>query len=284
VSLATWGLRHNRSHWVRVEQMTRYDRRAFVEARLADDGRVAAATENVSALSLGPIRDRPQATLAIDGAEVGPLRLDAAVTLRRGPDGTWGRASQGEAGGKRHGVSGPIGDLFHEGTVLVPGTAGSEEETFFNEWVARNASSYFSARNGGVHRGGIMGRNSVELPVVPDGEIGEELLAGRNLILYGTDRSNAVLRRFGGGVPVEFEQGAIRLAGRTYSGPRAAVLAVFPHPLNADRYVAVHGGVTPDAITWGSHLDMMLLPDYIVYSGGEVLDWGFWGSDWTPPA
>jgi len=33
--------------------------------------------------------------------------------------------------------------------------------------------------------------------------------------------------------------------------------------------------VTPDAICWGSHLDMHLLPDYMVYSEGEALDWGF---------
>jgi hypothetical protein len=32
-------------------------------------------------------------------------------------------------------------------------------------------------------------------------------------------------------------------------------------------YVAVHGGATPDAVTWGSHLDMQLLPDYIAYNG-----------------
>ena len=25
---------------------------------------------------------------------------------------------------------------------------------------------------------------------------------------------------------------------------------------------------------------MQLLPDYLVYAGGEVLDWGFWGNDW----
>ena len=44
--------------------------------------------------------------------------------------------------------------------------------------------------------------------------------------------------------------------------------------------VAVHGGVVPDAICWGSPLDMMPLPDYPVCSGGEVLDWGFASNEW----
>ena len=59
-----------------------------------------------------------------------------------------------------------------------------------------------------------------------------------------------------------------------------AVFVVLPHPENPDRYVAVHGGVTPDAITWGSHLDMQLLPDYIAYNGGDLLDWGFFDNRW----
>jgi hypothetical protein len=58
-----------------------------------------------------------------------------------------------------------------------------------------------------------------------------------------------------------------------------AAIAIFPHPESA-RYVAVHAGTTPDAITWGSHLDMQLLPDYLVYAGGELLDWGFFDGDW----
>ena len=59
-----------------------------------------------------------------------------------------------------------------------------------------------------------------------------------------------------------------------------AVLAIFPHPDHPYRYVAVHGGVRPDATTWGSHLHLQLLPDYIVYCEDEVLDWGFWSNQW----
>ena len=63
-----------------------------------------------------------------------------------------------------------------------------------------------------------------------------------------------------------------------------AGIAVFPHPENPERYVAVHGGSTPDALTWGSHLDMALLPDYLIYAGGQTLEWGFWGNDWQSQA
>jgi hypothetical protein len=54
---------------------------------------------------------------------------------------------------------------------------------------------------------------------------------------------------------------------------------VLPHP-DGKRYVALLSGVEPDAITWGSHVGLQLLPDYLVFNRGEVVKWGFWGNAW----
>jgi len=279
VELATFGLRHDRSNWLGIEQFIRYGQCARADGAL-EDGRVAVSTDNVQALSVGPLPARDAVPLALDGQEMDPVNASERMAFQRADDGSWqaGRTESGQQ--KRHGASGPIGDMFFERTVLVPGTAGSKEETFFNGWVARHACSFFSARNGGVHRGGIMGQNSVELPVVADVDLPEEAMREANLILYGTPESNAVLKRFAEQTPLRFDADGIAAAGRTYSAKGAAIFAVFPHPDAPERYVAVHGGTEPDAITWGSHLDMMLLPDYIVYARGELIDWGFRGNDW----
>src|SRR5262249_26298680 len=149
------------------------------------------------------------------------------------------------AGQKHHGQSGPIADLFHDGTLLVVGTIGTEEETFFNRWAAEDAVAYYQGRNGGVHRGGIMGRNTATLPVVRDVDLGETDRATKNLLCYGTPASNAILRQYADDLPVTFGAGAIDLAGRRFEDPFAAVIAIFPHPEHAARTVAVHGGVTP---------------------------------------
>ena len=135
----------------------------------------------------------------------------------------------------------------------------------------------------GVHRGGILGENSIELAVVSDGDLNEDDLLDNNLILYGTHASNAILAQFAGDLPLAFERAAIRLSEKSYASEYVAVFAVFPHPKNPDRYVAVHGGVTPDAHSWGSHLGMQLLPDYLVYAKDKVLDWGFFDNDWMSP-
>ena len=101
------------------------------------------------------------------------------------------------------------------------------------------------------------------------------------MLLYGTHTTNSVLERLGGDLPITFDGDTIHLADRSFTAENAAVFATFPHPGNPDRYVAVQGGVTPDAVCWGSHLDMALLPDYLVYAGGKVLEWGFFGNDWN---
>ncbi len=279
VSLATWTLRHSRSHWLEIDQLSHYGGRGCVDARVGD-GRLEVSTEGVAALALGPLDEAGPLQLEIDGTGLGafdfgwrrPFRLEASG---------W-TASDLTPGEKRPGCAGPLGDLFFAGTILVVGTAGTSEETFHNRWVADNAVGHFSNRNGGVHRGGILGQTSTQLRLVEDADLSDEELNASNLILYGTPASNAVLSRLQRHIPVAFTASGLELGGRSYAGSRVAAFAIFPHPGNPERYVAVHGGTAPDAICWGSHLDMMLLPDYLVYDGGEVLDWGYFGNDWTP--
>ena len=279
VSLVSYDLRHHRSCWVAIEQLAHYGERGAVDAGLTGDNRAAVHTDGVRAFSLGPIEGREAVTVVVDGQGLGEVNLSRSQTFRRGEDGVWRAGVFDLTREKRHGSSGPIGDLFYDGLILTPGTAGSEE-AFFTSWAARDARMYYRNRNGGVHRGGIMGDNAVDLPIVNDNDLQEDALVHNNLLLYGTHASNSVLARFERELPLAFEGTTVHLADRTYTTKRAAVFAVFPHPGNPNRYVAVHGGVTPDAICWGSHLDMHLLPDYMVYSEGELLDWGFWGNDW----
>ena len=280
VALAAWDLRHNRSYWVALEQLEHYGCRGHIDARLEGGEQVLVISQGVRTFSLGPLEVAAPLAVVVDGQELDAIDLRTPRTFRRHPGGAWEVGDFDLAGEKRPGSSGPLGDLFHEGTILVPGTVGAEEEKYFNNWVADNARTYYSSRNGGVHRGGIMGESWVELPLVEDCELGEDDFLNCNLLLYGTYTSNAVLARFQHRLGLEFSGDSIRLAGRTYAAAQLAIFAVFPHPENPRRYVAVHGGVSPDAICWGTHLDMQLLPDYLVYAGGEVLDWGFWGNDW----
>ena len=280
VSLATYNLRHNKSYWVVVDQLLHYGERGAVNAYFVEDNRLVVNTENIRTFSLGPIQKNEPVDVTIDDQKFELMNLSHQNQFQRGPKGVWAHGNFDLSTEKRHRASGPISNLFFDGLILVPGTVGTEEETFFNKWIAENAVGYYRSRNGGVHRGGIMGDNAIQLPVIPDVELTEDLLQTNNLLLYGVYDSNAILSRFEGKLPLSFQGETIHLSDKSYTAERTAVFAVFPHPSNPERYIAVHAGATPDAICWGSHLDMQLLPDYIVYSGGQLLDWGFWGNDW----
>jgi len=282
VAHAAFTLRHNRSHWVSIEQFEVYDRKAMVDARINGTA-VEVSTENVTSFALAPRHVEAEltglnATVTVDGTGLAGIDFSAgAGFFTKDAGGAW---QQGRARGKRHGASGPIGDLFFDGTLLVPGSCGSRFETHVMGDMAADAATFYRSRNGGVHRGGIPGDNTVTLRVCDDADLTVEERRQHNLILYGTHSSNSVLRQYGESIPITFEEDCIRIRDKEYRGESYAAVAIFPHPEHDQRYVAVHGGTTEDAICWGSHLDMALLPDYLVYAKGEVIEWGFWDSEW----
>jgi pimeloyl-ACP methyl ester carboxylesterase len=280
---SAFALRHNGSHWITIEQFEKYGVKASVDAH-KDGTAIQVSTENVRAFSLS-LHDRAdRLAITIDGNTLLDVDLTGGHVFRKDPRGVWQNGPVDLLAGKRHGVSGPIGDLFFDGTILVPGTSGTGHEMHTGWILAQEAARFYSSRNGGVHRGGIMGDNDVGLRVIKDDELTESDLRQYNLILYGTHSSNSVLARFKDSLPISFEGQTIRVGDKEYTADGCAVFAVFPHPENSDRYVAVHGGTTPDATCWGSHLDMHLLPDFIVYAKGELIDWGFWNNQWTSQA
>ncbi|MFC1737325.1 hypothetical protein ACFL1X_14530, partial [Candidatus Hydrogenedentota bacterium] len=175
----------------------------------------------------------------------------------------------------------PIADIFFEETIMVAGTTGTEEENHWLPTLANFAARRYRELNGGVHRGAIPGTNDVEFEIVADSDLTEEKRKSCNLILYGTYDTNSVLAKFKGKLPLEFNGKTIKLNGREFTGDNSAVFAVFPHPENPERYIAVHGGSSaPDAIVFGTHIHMGLCPDYLVYNRAEILGWGFWGNEW----
>ena len=279
---SAYTLRHNRSHWVTIEQLEGYDRKGTIDAAMADDGALVIATENLTSFSVAPavatMVSGGQGDVTVDGQVLDSRDVDGASGFfYRGSDGRW---RHGRSSGKRRAGSGPIGDLFHDGTLLVAGTSGTSFETQVTREVANGAARFYRTRNGGVHRGGIPGDNEIELRICDDVDLSEDERRTHNLLLYGTHSSNQVLAQYGKSMPIQFEEDRISICGRDFMGDAVAAIAIFPHPEHDERYVAVHGGTTEDAICWGSHLDMALLPDYLVYAKGEVVEWGFWNSEW----
>ena len=107
----------------------------------------------------------------IDDQQIGTVNSSVEQQFHRGVTGKWTKDGFDLSGQKRPKNAGPIGDLFFEQLLLVPGTAGSAEETFFNNWMTDNTASYFRSWNDGAHRGGIVGDNAIDLTIVPDSDL-----------------------------------------------------------------------------------------------------------------
>jgi len=278
VHLVAHTLRHNRAFWACIEQFETYGRPARAHARIEGHG-LRVTTENVRRLALGPLPGAKEERVVIDSDSFSPMDLSERTAAFEKADGSWELAEFEETAEKRHGVSGPIGDMFFEPQRFIFGTRGPERETFILEQLSGRIPGFFKKFNGGVHRGVFAGESWHALPVVKDDEITDDEIVENNLMLYGSFDSNAVLRQFRKDLPLEVSAKGVTIAGREFEGHGIGFTCIFPHPANPDRYLAVTGGNTPEALAGCSHLHLQLLPDYLVWRGVETW-WGFFGNDW----
>jgi predicted amidohydrolase len=307
VSLVVHTLRHQRSHWVAVEQQAVSGKESTVEARRRP-GTVVVKTVNVRRLALGPLADAARLVLDLDGQAFPKTDLTKPQHFTRSSDGAWASAkNEVPTGEKRPGLSGPFSDLFIAPTIIVFGLSGSVEASQYNEQVAFGVARHFSQWNGGLHRGSIPGNTNVLLPLVSDRRLLELLADGgpddpvdldcrlpgdhakvsidkailrrANLLLIGNADSNAVLAKLAPRLPVTFGPGKLTLGGKTFTGEHLACFAVFPHP-DGQRYVGLFAGNEPDAIAWGSRVGLQLLPDYLVFDQARVVESGYWNNRW----
>ena len=281
LALTTYELRHNRSHWAEINQLESYGgKRGSLSIGPNQPHEIRIKTENVRTFTLDPPEVDSLRTVQIDDQKLDTVDLSLPGAFRREASGNWSVVEEVDPHEKRRECSGPIGDLFHANTLLVAGTRGNDEEGHFLSLVTQKTASSYASFNGGVHRGGILGENNVNLRILTDTELPEAERRANNLLLFGTHATNSILKHFGNRLPLEFRDDSLTVNGRAYKGDKVALMAIFPHPENPNRYVAVHGGITPDAVTWGSHFSLNLLPDFIVYNRGDLLDWGFWNNEW----
>ena len=140
VRFATYTLRYNRSHWVRLDALEEHWSRAEIDARIVvSKNRLDVKTEKIAAVTFaipsGFTRFDPatRPTVVIDGTELNgsPVETDLSWTGSfRKVAGKWQAvaATDGVDVVKRHGLQGPIDDAFMSSFLFVrpTGTAANE--------------------------------------------------------------------------------------------------------------------------------------------------------------
>jgi hypothetical protein len=253
----TWCLRYDGAYWARLDTVADPAAPARIEAELAKDGTCRVALENADRFHLdlaGPLTgDAKEIAVRVNDGEA--LKVPAGRTAYfRKSDGRWQVSSERYPQGlvKKHGVSGPIQDVFMEHPVLmVYGTTEAREPAAVTRMLDGIVNRLVSTGDGsGVLRTGFERR--------ADTAVRDADLAAKNLILVGTPKQNRLLARIADRLPVTFLDDGVKIAGKEHRGADVSLALVYPNPLNPERYVLLLPEFYPGTKPWD-------YPDYVVF-------------------
>jgi enterochelin esterase-like enzyme len=260
VRVVTGDYRASRQHWLNVTRIERLPELARVRA-LAEGERIGVETRNTRALAIAwkdaPLSAGEHIQFVLDDSTVydGPRSALANPALFVRDAGGWhaGAADSGKAlPDKQLGSAGPITDAYYGSLVHVYGTGDP----------ALSAQLRKSAERGA--RGWPLWLWRVQQDVLADTDVTDEILRTRDLVLYGTPGSNALLERIAKQLPIRVEQDAVVVGEQRFSGPGVGTKFIYPNPLAPTHYVIVQAGPTLDGVNGGHNLPDFL-PDYAVY-------------------
>jgi hypothetical protein len=315
VMYKTSDLRDNKAYWVEVDELKEIHKMARIRAKIFEGNRIDVEIDDISQYTLNLNQDlvdmgKPllintnslpssiervprsgKVTLRIRFNEHGPvevcsLLVDAHVWAEFNRDGTieryvLDRPAKGLK--KTSHLCGPIADAFNSPFLLVYGTMGEDQkEVKVNKQEADQAAVNW--------RGWANG----DCEVKSDDEVSPQDIDRYNLILYGGQRSNALVARINDALPIRFERSAIVVGEKRFTGEGVGLKMIYPNPLNPERYVVINAGVMWKGTENIDKLDPFIywfqrhlpLPDYVVFDektfteGGVMLAAGFFDEYW----
>ncbi|MBL9139981.1 MAG: prolyl oligopeptidase family serine peptidase [Verrucomicrobiales bacterium] len=295
VRFVTHTLRYDRMAWVRVDGMTRHWEPARVEAELRDGGEQGAGeilvnTSGVRALTLDipaaryPFAMHRAPKVVVDGVTipaVGPASDRSWRMSLRQSERRW-MAEELERDGlrKRHGLQGPIDDAFMDSFVFVRPT-GVPLHAAAGAWVVRELER-------AIDQWRLQYRG--EARVVDDTAVTDADIASHNLVVWGDPQSNALFRRVADRLPIRWDASGVHVPGADYAADRAALVLIYPNPLNPERYLVVNSGFTfREYDLLNNARQTPKLPDWAIInfqqpanarSPGGVETAGFFGERW----
>lgn len=290
VKFTTYTLRYNRMKWIVVDSMEQHWEKAIVEAEVADDHTVKAATKNVAAFSIdfgpGGASLSPQGKIAVlvDGQKLeAPAPMSDRswqVHLRR-EAGQWKITPNAGLDGlaKRHGLQGPIDDAFLNSFLIVTpsatptGAAGERIDAEMKRAIIEWRRHF---------RG--------DARVKKDTEVTDDDIANSNLVVWGDPSSNKLLARVAGQLPVKWSGADIAVGAKKFAAATHYPALIYPNPLNPKRYVVVNSGFTFREYDYLNNArQVSKLPDWAVVDSatpadgrwpGKIADAGFFDERW----
>ena len=180
VRLVARDLRYAAAYWVRIDALAPGVLASVNAVRSA--GGVRVETRDVDAFTLATSAK----AVTIDGAAV-RLRPAAALSFSKTAQ-RWRQSPAGAAA-----LQGPIVEAVNARHIYVYGAGDAQTRGY-----AESAAAWSSNRS----------RLNLKLPVKSDREVSDDDLAGANLVLFGTPRTNRLIARFAPQFPLALNPGA----------------------------------------------------------------------------
>ena len=239
----TYTLKYNTCNWLTIHEMPEVYKAATIESeRDAATGVLKVKTDNISVLAVS--RDLAE-EIELDGDKF-PLTSAADGLLPdvyfEGRPGAWQQQSYDQSLSfaknndrmKRHNLQGPIDDAFMEAFVCVKGTGTpwSEPHQKWANWTLDRFAREFDK--------GMRG----SIPIIDDTQVNADVIADKNLILFGDPGSNAMLGQFYKRLPLRWTKEVLEVNNISYDPATHGVALIYPNPMNPRRYVVVNSGHT----------------------------------------
>ncbi len=240
VYVSTNSLRYHKFYWVEVDALARENHFGLMRVDALPGNRIEIEAHNVARFSLvtlnGVVDAAKPVTVEINDVPIKDIRIaEGRLSFVRQGD-VWavdkGRQIRGPV--KKHGLSGPVIDGWIRPAVHVIGTLGGEEET--------NRLRNMMATEVRAWRSETCGFRSVDHPVRRDTQLTAEDIRDRNLILWGNDKTNAVIKKINGKLPIRLDGHKVIVKDQVYDYDDVALAMIYPNPLNPERYVLIYSG------------------------------------------
>jgi pimeloyl-ACP methyl ester carboxylesterase len=224
-------LRSASAHWLKVTQ--RRDPYSFIEAEaeVLINNTVRLSTKNVLGIELSPsnsLIDYQKAVKVIWNVnDIRETRVtNGKICLQE-------KSYKPLSLNKNPEIEGPISEVINTPFAVVFGTISKDSlmvklcrqkaQDFINYWKEWQ---------------------KFEPRVFIDTELTEEVMKKYSLILYGGPQANLITQKLSDKIPLKITSQEIEIAGKIFKAKDARVQMVYPHPLNANRYVSVIGATS----------------------------------------
>ncbi len=294
VRFATYTLRYNSSHWVKIDRLTEHWEEGRIEASLEIPDRLSIKTKGIEGFSLQfspgecPINPTTPPVAHLDGIEL-PLPLVLSdrsweVYFDRDSSGIW-RAADTEFPlasplTKKPGLQGPIDDAFMD-SFLIVSPSGKPQYDLVGEWQHAERT-----RAGDHWRKHFRGTARVK----SDSSVDQVDAANHHLVLWGDPASNLVLTKILPKLPIQWTADKISVAGMSFDSSHHILAMIYPNPLNPERYVVLNSGFTFREYDYLNNARQTpKLPDWAVIDlrvapnsryPGKVVAAGFFDENW----